>query len=109
MGERSPASQGVKRMPPDPGGAVAARSVSSVNPGPVAELRPSLGAMTWSRSHCKHAPLVSWLLATRYWPGRTPGTVAIWRMGSVFLKLTGQLIHDVVLIAMWRSEEHTSE
>src|ERR1035437_8302740 len=59
--------------------------------------------MTLSRSHCRQAPPVSWLLAMRKRSAVRPGTVAIWWAASVFLLGTGQLIHEVVLMATWVS------
>ncbi len=44
---------------------------------------------------------MSWLSTTRYRPGVSPGTEAIWWTASVFFMGTGQLIHDVVLMARW--------
>src|SRR4051812_21598735 len=93
-GERSPASHGVNTTPPLPGADLAAISVTA------GKLSSSSGATTLSRSHCRHSPAVSWLSAMRYGSVATPGTDAMPWMASVFLKDTGQLIHDVVLIAI---------
>ena len=49
-----------------------------------------------SRNHSRARPPDSWLLAMSRRPGTTPGTVAIWRKGSVFFLGNGQLIQLVV-------------
>ena len=103
-GDRSPASQGVNSTSPLPAGTDAASAVSASKLGGEASAtsnRPSAGPITLSLSHCRHSPPVSWLSATRYLPGRSPGTEAIWWTASVFFIGTGQLIHDVVLMARW--------
>jgi len=118
-GVRSPSSHGVKMTRRAPGGEPAARAVRSsyehgsrpsapvpaVGPpsaGPAAPNNPSSAATTLSRSHWRHSPEVSWLLASRY-PPSNPGMLAMPWTTSVFLRGTGRLIHDVVLSAMWAS------
>ena len=97
-GVLSPLSQGVKITPPAPVGTDPASPVRAPKSGSAGLPRASGGAMTASRSHCRHAPAVSWLLATRYARGRSPGIEAIWRSGSVRLKGTSQEIQAVVAI-----------
>ena len=98
IGERSPASHGVNTRRPLPGCAVLASEVRSSK-----EVLPAAGRSPsrQSRSHSSALPPDSWLFATSRSPGRIPGTVAIWRTASVFLRGNGQLTQLVVEMATW--------